>query len=174
MANQRLIKEALQEALDSYVNKLTEMEQWRKDLKEKVVALEQELNLHPPGAGRWNGRRGRRGKKLPYKPSDVKAVADKTAPLNLSGKTPVEAARLIYQAWGQPLHASLVYEVLCQRNITLKSTRRPADVFASYLRRSRHFERVGPGMFRLKNMVVNPEPVTFKARGFTRLEHGNG
>ena len=150
MANQRLINEALQEALDSYVIKLQDLDQRRKELKDTIAKLEQELCV--------NGQspRSRRGKQVPYKPADVKALTEQTASLNFTGKSAVEAARMIYrlatQAGTQDLHAGLVYHVLCNRQVVVSAKRRAADVFASYLRRSQYFEKVGPNIFRLKEL----------------------
>lgn len=150
MASKRLIYEVLQRGLDSYRAELQDLDQRRKDLKETIARVEQELKLD------HQGPRARRGKQVPYKPSDVKALTEKTASLNFTGKTAVEAARMIYwlvaQGGTKELHAGLVYQVLCARQVIVTAKRRAADVFASYLRRSQYFEKVGPNIFRLKEL----------------------
>lgn len=144
----RFLRETMLKALEAYQIELAEIQQHVADIKEKIAALEEELGLEVRGSHR-RGRK-RRGKDLPFGSKDVAQLQGQVSSVSVDGKKPIEAARLIYQAVGKPLHAALVYQVLVTKGYKLKAKTRPEDVFASYLRRSDEFERVQPGVFKLK------------------------
>jgi hypothetical protein len=143
MATKKLLQEALQRAIDSYTQELSEIDQRRKELKEKISALEKELGINSPN-------QVKRGRKVPYTSSDFKELYDKLSTTNFEHKDLLEAARIVYRTMGKPLHAGLVFQFLVSKGIDVKSKNRPKDVFASYLRRSKDFEKAGIGMFRIK------------------------
>lgn len=151
MQKRRLVRDAMLKALEAYQFELAEIQQHVADIKEKIAALEEELGLEVKGSHR-RGRK-RRGKDLPFSSKDVAQLQGQVSSVSVDGKKPIEAARLIYQAVGKPLHAALVYQVLVTKGYKLKAKTRPEDVFASYLRRSDEFERVQPGVFKLKAAV---------------------
>jgi hypothetical protein len=140
-------------AVKSYQAELSGLEERTKELREKIDDVERELDGQRGGRVRENKKQ--QGRPLPFTKSDARELEATVAKLDVSGKRTLEAARLVYQAAGKPLSACLVYEVLVKKGFRVNATKRPKDCFTSCIRKSKEFERVSPGVFRLRIATVS-------------------